>query len=56
MWVLMIFYFSSGAPAIAMHDFADQAACERAAAKAQSVQGTLKGYPQIVAVCSPKSS
>ena len=47
MWVLILFYFSGGSPAVAMHDFSNKTACEQAAVAASAVQKELKGIPQI---------
>lgn len=55
-WVLIVLYFSGGPTAVAMHDFADQKACETAAAKVMALQSEMKGIPQVKAVCTPKSS
>jgi hypothetical protein len=30
MWVLILFYFNGGSPAVAMHDFSNKTACEQA--------------------------
>jgi hypothetical protein len=35
MWVLILFYLTSANASVAMHDFASQAACERAREVAQ---------------------
>jgi hypothetical protein len=38
MWVLILFYLSSANALVAMHDFANQAACEHAREVAQGMQ------------------
>ena len=52
MWVLMLFYLSSGNVSVAMHDFASQAACEHAREVAQGVRSP--GLERVQAVCVPK--
>jgi hypothetical protein len=54
MWVLILFYFSGGNPSVAMHDFANKAACEHALATATVLQSELKGIPQIKGACVSK--
>ena len=54
MWVLILFYFSSGIASVAIHDFLNKAACEQALKSAEAVQSQLRGIPQIRGVCVPK--
>jgi hypothetical protein len=54
MWVLIVFYFSGGSPAVAMHDFSNKTVCEQAAVAASAVQKELKGIPQVRGLCVPK--
>jgi hypothetical protein len=54
MWVLMLFYLSSGNVSVAMHDFASQAACEHAREVSQGMQSELPGLGRIRPVCVPK--
>ena len=54
MWVLMLFYLSSGNVSVAMHDFASQAACEHAREVSQGMQLELPGLGRIRPVCVPK--
>ena len=47
MWVLILFYLSSTNASVAMHDFANQAACEHAREVAEGMQsGGLGAYGQ----------
>jgi hypothetical protein len=52
MWVLILFHFSGGNPAVAMHDSSNKASCEHALAAPSAVQ--LRGIPQVTGVCVPK--
>jgi hypothetical protein len=54
MWVLILFYLSSGNISFAMHDFASQAACEHAREVAQGLESELSGLQRIRPVCVPK--
>ena len=46
-WVLILFYLSSANASVAMHDFANQAACEHAREVAEGMQsGGLGAYGQ----------
>ena len=54
MWVLILFYFSGGAPSVAMHDFTNRAACEEALKAAHIVQKQLRGAPQVAGTCVSK--
>ena len=53
MWVLVIvlYAFAPGASSVAMHDFSDQANCEKAAAIAEQAKG---GPIHVTALCTPK--
>ncbi len=55
-WVLILFCFSGGYPAVAMHDFADQSACDAALHAAVSMEKKIKGIPQVRGQCVPKAS
>jgi hypothetical protein len=54
MWVLILFYFSGGAPSVAMHDFSNRAACEEALKAAHIVHKHLREAPQVVGTCVSK--